>query len=217
MPRVRRVIHRSRPKDGGEFSMSLHGREGLQHVGNWGGKRLGVSWVALWHLFGRNQYQRQELLIIKWRVSSALSMCFLPAKNKREERGFGYMIDTPNRTFPLSGSNSLALALQPSEKSTGRWAMARQIWKKQDCQGFSSQVFCMGIQPQSSSQPPKRISDPPKITIWPANHRLIPANQMGNPRKAFEGVEGCGECWEAGWALYRTKLIRKMTETTANL
>ena len=25
------------------------------------------------------------------------------------------------------------------------------------------------------------------------------ANQMGNPRKAFEGVEGCGECWEANW------------------
>ena len=22
---------------------------------------------------------------------------------------------------------------------------------------------------------------------------------MGNPRKAFEGVEGCGECWEANW------------------
>ena len=26
---------------------------------------------------------------------------------------------------------------------------------------------------------------------------LDPANQLGNPRKAFEGVEGCGKCWEA--------------------
>ena len=25
-------------------------------------------------------------------------------------------------------------------------------------------------------------------------YRVGTANQMGNPRKAFEGVEGCGEC-----------------------
>ena len=30
--------------------------------------------------------------------------------------------------------------------------------------------------------------------FFPQKKSIESANQMGNPRKAFEGVEGCGEC-----------------------
>ena len=39
----------------------------------------------------------------------------------------------------------------------------------------------------------------PKHKGYPSqsSKSVATANQLGNPRKAFEGVEGRGKCWEA--------------------
>lgn len=155
-PRVRRAIHRSRSEDCGEFSMPLHGREGLQHVGGTQG--------ADFHLGKSRKASCRSC------SSSALFvMCFLQKKTRRKV----FFLDhwwtkVPNRRFdPLSGSASLGTSTasigrkvprQNREMSNGK----SKSWKNRNCQGFSSQVFPTPIKQCSclpDSHPPEILKD----------------------------------------------------------
>ena len=110
--------------------------------------------------------------VAHYQVEGFISIAYVLSadKKKREERGFGYMIDTPNRTFPLSGSNSLALALKSSEKVPGDEQWQGKSGRSKIARDFLLKSFAWESNPNQAirfpdSHPPKRISDPPKITI----------------------------------------------------